>query len=174
MKYKKHKKGQKNGQIRHDVRHDVRHEVRHDIRPEPLKLTNNNNNQTNGHHMRYPVTNREWTNGRILKAALTSPCDILQLRHTLESWVNSSRERQMTPEQAMKIISQLIECDDFEEIATVQNLDELKESKCELSDKLCRIGDDIVFKLVQWTKRLPFYLELPVNVHTQVNYTSEL
>lgn len=163
MKYKKHKKGQKNGQIRHDVRHEV-------VRHEPLKLTNNNNNnQTNGHHIRYPIANREWTNGRILKAALTSPCDILQLRHTLESWVNSSRERQMSPEQAMKIISQLIECDDFEEIATVKNLDELKEAKAELSDKLCQIGDNIVYKLVQWTKRLPFYLELPVTVHTQVN-----
>nr|WCS71196.1 hormone receptor-like protein 4-2 [Pardosa pseudoannulata] len=151
VKYKKHKKGQKNGQIRH----------------EPLKITNTNNNHTNGHHLRYPVTGPQWTNGQILKAALTSPCDILQLRHTLESWVNSSRDRQMTPEQAMAIISQLIECDDFEEIATVKNLDELKEAKAELSDKLCQIGDNIVYKLVQWTKRLPFYLELPVTVHTQ-------
>jgi hypothetical protein len=27
-----------------------------------------------------------------------------------------------------------------------------------------QIGDSIVYKLVQWTKRLPFYLELPVEV----------
>jgi nuclear receptor subfamily 6 group A len=32
----------------------------------------------------------------------------------------------------------------------------------------CSIGDSIVYRLVQWTKRLPFYDELPVHVHTQV------
>lgn len=154
MKYKKHKKGQKNGQIRHDQ----------------LKIANSNNNHINGingHHLRYPGNTPPY-NGQILKAALTSPVDILQLRNTLENWVNSACDRTMTPEQAMIIISELIECDDFEEIATVKNLDELKEAKAELSDKLCQIGDNIVHKLVQWTKRLPFYLELPVTVHTQV------
>jgi nuclear receptor subfamily 6 group A len=43
-------------------------------------------------------------------------------------------------------------------------LDELLDTKAELSDKLCQIGDSIVYKLVQWTKRLPFYSELPVEV----------
>ncbi|GBL83414.1 Hormone receptor 4 [Araneus ventricosus] len=173
VKYKKHKKSQKNGQIRH-------------IEPSPRNssscssssgnnINNNNNNTNNNHslnpnnHIRFaPAAPIEWTNGQILKAALTSPCDILQLRRQLESWMNNARDRQMTPEQAMIIISQLIECDDFEDIAVVTNLDELKEAKSELSDKLCQIGDTIVYKLVQWTKRLPFYLELPVTVHTQL------
>ncbi|GFY78978.1 hormone receptor 4 [Trichonephila inaurata madagascariensis] len=160
VKYKKHKKGQKNGQIRH-------------IEPSPRSSTSSNTLSThhnnNNNHVRFtPAAPLEWTNGQILKAALTSPCDILQLRRHLESWMNNSRDRQMTPEQAMIIISQLIECDDFEDIAIVTNLDELKEAKSELSDKLCQIGDTIVYKLVQWTKRLPFYLELPVTVHTQL------
>lgn len=47
-----------------------------------------------------------------------------------------------------------------------QNFDELMDNKSDLSEKLCQIGDSIVYKLVQWTKRLPFYLELPVEVHT--------
>lgn len=47
-------------------------------------------------------------------------------------------------------------------------LDELLDTKAELSDKLCQIGDSIVYKLVQWTKRLPFYSELPVEVHTRL------
>ncbi|XP_054709147.1 hormone receptor 4-like [Uloborus diversus] len=122
-------------------------------------------------HVRYPIPTLpapEWPNGQILKAALTSPCDILKLRHTLESWMSSSRERQMSADQAMTFIKQLIECDDFEDITTVQNLDEIKGTKSELSDKLCQIGDAIVFKLVQWTKRLPFYFELPVTKHTQL------
>lgn len=45
-----------------------------------------------------------------------------------------------------------------------QNLDDLLEHKSDLSEKLMQIGDSIVYKLVQWTKRLPFYLELPVEV----------
>ena len=49
-------------------------------------------------------------------------------------------------------------------ILFVQNLEELLDSKAELSAKLCQIGDSIVYKLVQWTKRLPFYSELPVEV----------
>lgn len=53
-------------------------------------------------------------------------------------------------------------------ITSIQNLDELLDHKSDLSDKLCQIGDSIVYKLVQWTKRLPFYLELPVEVHTRL------
>jgi hypothetical protein len=33
---------------------------------------------------------------------------------------------------------------------------------------LSHIGDEIVEKLVAWTKKLPFYTELPVEVHTQL------
>lgn len=50
----------------------------------------------------------------------------------------------------------------------LQNLDELLDHNSDLSEKLCQIGDSIVYKLVQWTKRLPFYLELPVEVHTRL------
>ena len=46
--------------------------------------------------------------------------------------------------------------------------DLLDHSTSELSDKLCRIGDRIVFKLVQWTRRLPFYTEIPVELHTRL------
>lgn len=50
-----------------------------------------------------------------------------------------------------------------------QNLEELLDHKSDLSEKLCQIGDSIVYKLVQWTKRLPFYLELPVEVKSPQN-----
>lgn len=33
---------------------------------------------------------------------------------------------------------------------------------------MSRIGDEIVEQLVEWTKLLPFYNELPVEVHTQL------
>lgn len=37
------------------------------------------------------------------------------------------------------------------------------------SQNRCSIGDSIVYRLVQWTKRLPFYEQLPVHTHTQVS-----
>lgn len=46
----------------------------------------------------------------------------------------------------------------------MQNIEDLLEHNSDLSAKLMQIGDSIVYKLVQWTKRLPFYLELPVEV----------
>jgi nuclear receptor subfamily 6 group A len=51
---------------------------------------------------------------------------------------------------------------------SMQNWEELLEARGDLSDKLCQMGDSIVYRLVQWTKRLPFYSELPVEVHTRV------
>nr|CAD7580242.1 unnamed protein product [Timema californicum] len=94
-------------------------------------------------------------------------------------------------ESTLGMIQTLIDCDEFQDIATLrvgqvvhiivshqdsqvvvafpeQNLDELLDHKSDLSEKLCQIGDSIVYKLVQWTKRLPFYLELPVEVHTRL------
>ena len=46
--------------------------------------------------------------------------------------------------------------------------DLLDHSNARLSDKLSRIGDNIVAKLVQWTKRLPFYGDIPINIHTSL------
>nr|CAD7268448.1 unnamed protein product [Timema shepardi] len=71
-------------------------------------------------------------------------------------------------ESTLGMIQTLIDCDEFQDIATLRNLDELLDHKSDLSEKLCQIGDSIVYKLVQWTKRLPFYLELPVEVHTRL------
>lgn len=48
-------------------------------------------------------------------------------------------------------------------------MEDLLEHNSDLSAKLMQIGDSIVYKLVQWTKRLPFYLELPVEVSPGYN-----
>ena len=42
--------------------------------------------------------------------------------------------------------------------------------KLTLNEKLCSIGDSIVNRLVQWTKRLPFYEKLPVQSITTVRH----
>ncbi|KAJ8952678.1 hypothetical protein NQ318_020993 [Aromia moschata] len=107
-------------------------------------------------------------NGTILKTALTNPSEVIRLRQRLDSAVSSSRDRNFSIEYSLSMIKTLIDCDEFQDIATLQNLDELLDHNTDLSEKLCNIGDSIVYKLVQWTKRLPFYLELPVEVHTRL------
>ncbi|KAG5890415.1 hypothetical protein JTB14_017636 [Gonioctena quinquepunctata] len=107
-------------------------------------------------------------NGTILKTALTNPSEVIRLRQRLDSAVSSSRDRNFSVEYSISMIKTLIDCDEFQDIATLHNLDELLDHNTDLSEKLCNIGDSIVYKLVQWTKRLPFYLELPVEVHTRL------
>lgn len=153
VKYKKHKKAPKNGQMKQPTAQQQLAGALASLQDKP------------GKHLTSPG---EVVNGQILKTALTNPSEVVHLRQRLENTVSSSRDRQLTYDQAHTLIGQLIECDDFEDIATLKNVDELLDNKSDLSQKLCQIGDSIVYKLVQWTKRLPFYNELAVDVHTQL------
>ena len=100
-------------------------------------------------------------------------------------------------DEALRFIQELMDCDEFEDISTLrvssfcyhslslllsfvlkrfktettffQDVgDLLDHNSSDLSDKLCRIGDRIVLKLVEWTRRLPFYDEIPVELHTRL------
>ncbi|KAG7209185.1 hypothetical protein KM043_015317 [Ampulex compressa] len=104
--------------------------------------------------------------GRIYVEIMQS--SVVHLRQRLDNAVSSSRDRAFPLDATLAMIQTLIDCDEFQDIATLRNLDELLDHKSDLSEKLCQIGDSIVYKLVQWTKRLPFYLELPVEVHTRL------
>lgn len=104
-------------------------------------------------------------NGTILKTALTNPS---ALRQRLESAVSSSRDRHFSFDYCLSLIKPLIDCDDFQKVATVENLNELFQLEHDMDKKLCNVGDSIVYKLVQWTKNLPFYTELPVHIITKI------
>ncbi|XP_014286558.1 hormone receptor 4 isoform X2 [Halyomorpha halys] len=146
VKYKKHKKSVRNGQMKGQA--DKGKPL---ISPEPAS------------HMPPHLVN-----GTILKTALTNPSEVVHLRQRLDSAVSSSRDRALSVDTTLSVIQTLIDCDEFQDIATLRNLEDLLDHKSDLSDKLMQIGDSIVYKLVQWTKRLPFYLELPVEVHTKL------
>ncbi|KYN05493.1 Hormone receptor 4 [Cyphomyrmex costatus] len=146
VKYKKHKKSNKTGGISGD----------------PL------NSPPTPSHPSHPAHSGHLVNGTILKTALTNPSEVVHLRQRLDNAVSSSRDRVFPLDATLTMIQTLIDCDEFQDIATLRNLDELLDHNSDLSDKLCQIGDSIVYKLVQWTKRLPFYLELPVEVHTRL------
>lgn len=119
-------------------------------------------------HPSHPAHSGHLVNGTILKTALTNPSEVVHLRQRLDNIVSSSRDRVFPLDATLTMIQTLIDCDEFQDIATLRNLDELLDHNSDLSEKLCQIGDSIVYKLVQWTKRLPFYLELPVEVHTRL------
>lgn len=72
----------------------------------------------------------------------------------------------MSKEECELLLKPLLECESIE-------LNELNGATQDgnttsLTEKLCSIGDSIVYRLVQWTKCLPFYNELPVTIHTQL------
>ncbi|GFT61656.1 hormone receptor 4 [Nephila pilipes] len=158
VKYKKHRRGQKNGHLTQEQQQQV-------VPTTPTTPTSPRfSSSSSGSSQPGPP---DWSNGQILKAALTSPADVVHLRHKNCVTTTTSGNR-MSAEQAAAMIRPLVECDAFEEVAKLKNAKELLQCKLELNDKLCHIGDNIVYKLVQWTKRLPFYNELPVAIHTQL------
>ncbi|XP_022131213.1 hormone receptor 4 isoform X2 [Pieris rapae] len=107
-------------------------------------------------------------NGTILKTALTNPSEVVHLRARLESAVSSSRDRAIPLDRAMHMIRALIDCDAMEDIATVRHLPDLLHDTSEIGDKLCKIGDSIVHKMVAWTKKLPFIMEIPMEIHSKL------
>ncbi|CAD5228868.1 unnamed protein product [Bursaphelenchus okinawaensis] len=72
------------------------------------------------------------------------------------------------------LIQELIELDRLEQLINLKGLkiwSSEQESRVDNSsptERLSRIGDEIVEKLVEWTKTLPFYNTLPVEVHTHL------
>uniref|UniRef100_A0A0K0DM09 Nuclear receptor domain-containing protein n=1 Tax=Angiostrongylus cantonensis TaxID=6313 RepID=A0A0K0DM09_ANGCA len=71
------------------------------------------------------------------------------------------------------LIQELIEIDQIDKLINLRGLRiaPLRDSREELApacQRLSRIGDEIVEQLVEWTKMLPFYCELPVEIHTHL------
>ena len=122
----------------------------------------------------------------------------LQIPHQYKKFRPNQAQDEYEKHHA-KLIHELIECDEFDDIATLkvrdvlpefaihsslsfqssfylyiffflaQNIGELlSQNSSDLEDKLCKIGDSIVHKLVEWVTRLPFYHQLPKEVHTRL------
>lgn len=141
------------------------HQTQNRIKP-PSFVDSNSNHSTSSSNSSSLAPHL--MNGTILKTALTNPSEIVHLRHRLDNAVSSSKDRSVNYEHALCMIQTLIDCDEMENIATLPHFPEFLEDKSEIGDKLCNIGDSIVHKLVSWTKKLPFYLEIPVEIHTKL------
>ncbi|CAB3363218.1 Hypothetical predicted protein [Cloeon dipterum] len=169
VKYKKHKKSPTGAVSKTHAINSLHHptpltKLQHQQLATVAHLTTEKHKESPGNALPPHLVN-----GLILKTALTNPSEVVHLRQRLDSAVSSSRDRPVMPfETSLSLIQTLIDCDEFQDIATLRNLEELLDHNSDLSEKLCQIGDSIVYKLVQWTKRLPFYMELPVEVHTRM------
>ncbi|XP_055620827.1 hormone receptor 4 isoform X2 [Toxorhynchites rutilus septentrionalis] len=159
VKYKKHKKSnQKSG-------NHTKHGLSSGDSPKAMYLTSSTTPPIKSESISLPS---HLVNGTILKTALTNPSEIVHLRHRLDNAVSSSKDRSISYEQALNMIHTLIDCDAMEDIATLPHFSEFLADKSEIGDKLCNIGDSIVHKLVSWTRKLPFYMDIPVEIHTKL------
>ncbi|VDK69071.1 unnamed protein product [Anisakis simplex] len=75
--------------------------------------------------------------------------------------------------QNKNLIQELIEIDRIDNLINLKGLRiahriDNESSGVPACQRLSRIGDEIVEQLVEWTKMLPFYHELPVEVHTHL------
>ena len=66
------------------------------------------------------------------------------------------------------LITDLLKCDISLDITNLYKIEELLNAKDGVTSLLCTLGDEIVNKLVAWTKQLPFYKEIPVEVHSSL------
>ncbi|KAK3591439.1 hypothetical protein CHS0354_033438 [Potamilus streckersoni] len=66
------------------------------------------------------------------------------------------------------VISELLHCDSMLDIANLHEVKNFIGSGKAVTEVLCRLGDEIVMKLVHWTKQLPFYSELTTDIHSQM------
>lgn len=64
------------------------------------------------------------------------------------------------------LIQELIDNDSLEELIYLKNLDVTQSG--DPCQRLENIGDEIVEKLVDWTKKLPIYKDLPVDTYSQL------
>ncbi|MCP9263021.1 Hormone receptor 4 [Dirofilaria immitis] len=89
--------------------------------------------------------------------------------------VQFALSRSPLPSHNKNLIQELIEIDQIEKLINLKGLRMAQELESRISDstipacqRLSRIGDEIVEQLVEWTKMLLFYHELPVEVHTHL------
>lgn len=64
------------------------------------------------------------------------------------------------------LIEQLLDNDRLEDLINLKHLD--PDDNSDPAQKLANIADEIVEKLVDWTRRLPIYNDLPVDVYRQL------
>ncbi|XP_060083347.1 uncharacterized protein LOC132562615 [Ylistrum balloti] len=71
-----------------------------------------------------------------------------------------------TPEFYLQLIQELVNCNALLDISSSYHFDQSNWLQSDMN--FCRLADEIVGKLVAWTRHLPFYTEIPLNVHSRI------
>uniref|UniRef100_A0A915CLY2 Uncharacterized protein n=1 Tax=Ditylenchus dipsaci TaxID=166011 RepID=A0A915CLY2_9BILA len=86
---------------------------------------------------------------------------------------DNNRQHENPTPLRKNLIQKLIDIDQLEKLINlnglkIRNEEQSGTESLSASQRLSHIGDEIVEQLVEWTKMLPFYNELPVEVHTHL------
>ncbi|CAB3399254.1 unnamed protein product [Caenorhabditis bovis] len=84
---------------------------------------------------------------------------------------NEQRHPIRTLPTGNNLIQELVEMDCLDRLINLRGLRINPATNCDITpacSRLTRIGDEIVEQLVEWTKTLPFFDELPVEAHTHL------
>ena len=97
-------------------------------------------------------------------------------RTELDSYLPSlsSTEHQTTLPKQMSvkpinnrlIVEEIVDCLKYLHIEF--DMEMINDSAANVMKNMCNLGDSIVSKLVLWTRHLPFYKEIPIEVHSQL------
>nr|KAG5693174.1 hypothetical protein BaRGS_035372 [Batillaria attramentaria] len=66
------------------------------------------------------------------------------------------------------LISELMRKDCLLDIAENYKIEQFTGTEQSVAEALCKVGDDIVMKLVQWMRHLPFHHEIPLHLQTKI------
>ncbi|CAI46629.1 Nuclear hormone receptor family member nhr-91 [Caenorhabditis elegans] len=98
-----------------------------------------------------------------------------QRRSIIRKTKDYVEEQERRPFQSLpsgkKLIKELVEMDCLDRLINLKGLRINPSANCDIAPackRLTRIGDEIVEQLVEWTKTLPFFDELPVEAHTHL------
>ncbi|KAL4219212.1 hypothetical protein ACF0H5_021794 [Mactra antiquata] len=145
------------------------------------KLTNTNTPVTcastmkDSHAILRSTLTQPDTNMFFMTSGSNNPC-LLSSSSGEQSVISSSY---MSPQEDPKLTSLdprsrylldcLLDCDKILDITDLYQRDHLfPETKDDVTNLLCGLGDEIVGKLIQWTKRLSFFKEIPLDIHSQL------
>jgi len=91
------------------------------------------------------------------------------ISQTSTDMYNGSQNQKEVSFNSNQLISDLIICDRKLRVNDLYNIPELIDKNREdISKILCDLGDRVVGKLVLWTKALPFFHEVPLEVHSDL------
>lgn len=76
------------------------------------------------------------------------------------------KQMSVKPTNNRLIVEEIVDCLKYLHIEF--DMEMINDSAANVMKNMCNLGDSIVSKLVLWTRHLPFYKEIPVEVHSQL------